>query len=196
MAAVPLPPGAIELVCGPMFAGKTTALLARIDAVRRGGRACFLVRPVRDTRGPVLLRSHSGQAAAEEDGLGPLHGTAVACLRGLVVPEGVRLVAVDEGQFFPDLAAGCEDLAARGYAVVVAALDGDFRRRPFPAVSRLVPLCDKLRKLRATCGCGRKAPFTARVAAVPGEAARGQQVLVGGRELYWPSCRACFTEAA
>ena len=43
-----------------------------------------------------------------------------------------------EGQFFPDLPEFCEALLAAGKTVLVAALDGDFRRRPFGRVLELM----------------------------------------------------------
>ena len=41
------------------------------------------------------------------------------------------VIAIDEGQFFPDIVDFSEELANKGKVVIVAALDGTFQRKPF-----------------------------------------------------------------
>ena len=38
-----------------------------------------------------------------------------------------------------------------GKVVIVAALDGDYRRQPFPSVMELIPCAEQLQKLSAVC---------------------------------------------
>ena len=91
--------------------------------------------------------------------------------------------------------------------VLVAGLDGDFRREPFGEVSAaldsliytaalisacqvlfLVPHADLVTKKSGLCkGCGRPSLFSLRTVAD----SRSQE-LVGGGEAYQPTCRACF----
>ncbi len=74
---------------------------------------------------------------------------------------------------------------------LVAALDGDFRRRPFGRVLELVPLAEEVTKLSAVCvSCTRAAAFTKRT--VASEALE----LVGGAESYVPTCRECFSASS
>ena len=42
-----------------------------------------------------------------------------------------EVVAVDEGQFYPDIVEFCETLASQDKIVLVSALDGTFERKPF-----------------------------------------------------------------
>ena len=42
-------------------------------------------------------------------------------------PREYDVIGIDEGQFFPDLVAWCEQMANRGKIVLVAALDGTFQ---------------------------------------------------------------------
>ena len=47
-----------------------------------------------------------------------------------VLTAGLReydVIGIDEGQFFPDLVAWCEQMANSGKIVLVAALDGTFQ---------------------------------------------------------------------
>lgn len=48
----------IILVIGPMFAGKTTELISRIDRLEIMGKKCVIIRPSKDTRSEEL-KTHS-----------------------------------------------------------------------------------------------------------------------------------------
>ncbi|PIO64288.1 thymidine kinase domain protein, partial [Teladorsagia circumcincta] len=64
---------------------------------------------------------------------------------------------------FDDLSYTCEQLACEGKMVLVAALDGNFLRKPFAEVSQLISFSDEIKKLSAVCmDCGDDAPFTFR----------------------------------
>lgn len=97
------------------------------------------------------------------------------------------VVAIDEGQFFPDVVEISEKLANEGVVVVIAALDGTFQRKPFGEILSLVPLAEQVVKLSAVCiECGNEAAFTRRTV-------DSQEVeLIGGEEIYKPVCRNCF----
>ena len=120
------------------------------------------------------------------------------------------MLAIDEAQFFPDLvsfATGAAD--AGGKTVLVAGLDGDFRRRPFGGVGALLPHADEITKLASTCAvCGASAHFSVRLDAGdgdaptppgsplrPGAALEGPQVVVGGADKYAAVCRAHYNSA-
>ena len=62
-----------------------------------------------------------------------------------------EVVAIDEGQFFPDIVEFCEAMANKGIIVIVAALDGTFQRKPFGKILELLPLAEKVTKLTAVC---------------------------------------------
>lgn len=65
--------------------------------------------------------------------------------------KNYEVIAIDEGQFFEDIAEFCEDLANNGKIVIVAALDGTFERKAFNKILDLIPLCEKVKKLTAVC---------------------------------------------
>lgn len=56
-----------------------------------------------------------------------------------------------QGQFFPDIVDFCEAQANAGRTVIVSALDGDFRRKPFGRILELVPMAERVDKLTAVC---------------------------------------------
>jgi thymidine kinase len=96
-------------------------------------------------------------------------------------------VAIDEGQFFPDIAEVSEKLANAGLVVIVASLDGTFQRKPFGKIMELVPMTEIITKLSAVCiDCGKEAPFTRRTI-------DSMEIeIIGGAETYKPVCRGCF----
>ena len=102
-----------------------------------------------------------------------------ACLKADVV-------CIDEAQFINGVAGFCDEMARVHHKrVLVAALDGDFERKPFESIVELLPLCDKFTKLNSVCvECGHHAPFTRKIGGSISE-----RVDVGGAEKYVPTCR-------
>lgn len=97
------------------------------------------------------------------------------------------VVAVDEGQFFPDIAEAADALANQGKIVVVSALDGAFDRKPFSCIVNLIPLAESVDKLTAVCKlCFRTAHFSKRTTSDT------CVQLIGGKDMYIPVCRACY----
>lgn len=63
-----------------------------------------------------------------------------------------QVVAIDEAQFFPDLAEFCsEAVDVDGKHVIVAGLSGDFKRQRFGQLLELMPLADSITQLRSKC---------------------------------------------
>ena len=208
--------GSITCFVGPMFAGKTSAMLAEVTRFRLAGRAAVIVVRVGADR-PELGRANSGSGDGdgEVDGLtrltshsphlnpvgdAPASGALAAVrvvaavhLADVVLRDDELAVGVDEGQFFGDLAEVAGRWADEGRAVVIAALDGDFMRAPFAPVAALLPLCDASRvvKVAGVCGDCRTAPssFTRRIVA------EDSVVLVGGADKYVAVCRGCYKSA-
>ena len=178
------PPGRLELILGPMFSGKSTELQRRVRVHQVARRSCLVVKHAADDRYGASAESIVTHAQATAPA-----GAAVRSLADLGERwRNFDCVAVDEGQFFPDLQASVAEWCAAGRVVVVAGLDGDFRREPFGQMVSLVPLAESVTKLSAVCmRCFRaEAAFTKRLTAEP------EQELVGGTEAYAAMCRACY----
>lgn len=134
--------------------------------------------------------THSGIVPAEAPRAGGRGGVRLAAVAALAELDGApeRVVGIDEGQFFPDLAEACRRWAAGGKLVVVAALDADFLARPFAQVSLLVPQCDWIRKCRGVCmACqARRSLFSQRLGG-------GLELVeIGAADRYRAVCRECF----
>ncbi len=186
-------PGAIALFVGPMFSGKTTAMVDRVRRAALAGTPCVLVKWAGDVRYEAgeTVAAHSevrqGSTAATA-WQAPIRAVAARALGEVALDSAERAVGVDDGQFFADLPAQCEAWAREGRQVFVAALDGDFVQRPFEPVAVLVPRCEAVTKLSGVCmRCRRAASaFSQRIAG------GAEVVQIGGRESYRAVCRGCL----
>jgi thymidine kinase len=180
--------GWLEVVCGPMFSGKSEELIRRLRRAEIAGQRALIVKPLIDTRYDVgHVVSHAGAkmraVAARDSG-------EVERLAG-----GYDAVGIDEVQFFDDeIVDAIEALVAGGVRVVAAGLAQDFRGLPFGAMPTLLCVAEFVDKLEAVCHrCGGPATMTQRL--VDGRPAPfgGETIQVGARDSYEARCRACHS---
>ena len=178
--------GWLEVVCGPMFSGKSEELIRRLRRAEIAGQRALIVKPKLDDRYDIgHVVSHAG-AKMRAVAVG-----SAAEIPGLV--EGYDVVGVDEVQFFgPEIVLVIDMLVERGLRVVACGLDQDFRGRPFGAMPELLCRAELVDKLQAVCHrCGGPATRTQRL--VDGRAApfAGETIQVGALEQYEARCRSC-----
>ena len=192
--------GRLEVIAGPMFAGKSEELLRRVRRARIARRGVLVVSHSLDARrGLGRVTSHSGQGV-------PSHTVSDAAEilalldAGAGDEAGTALVAVDEAQFFgAGLVPVASELARRGLVVVVAGLSVTFDGQPFAPLPELMALAESVEKLTAVCSvCGADAAFHVRVPGAPpvtdaaadaGDALVPVAAHVGGSESYEARCR-------
>lgn len=181
-------PGRVEVVTGPMFAGKTEELLRRVRRAEIAGLRVQVLTHAIDTRsGTNRVASHSGLATRSV-----AVGSADEIPGG--VPVGTDLVAIDEAHFFgPDLVPVVDALAARGMTVLVAGLDVTYDGAPYEPMPSLMALAESVTKLTAICTvCGADAVFHVRVEPSITDATALDPSHVGGAEKYQARCRRHF----
>lgn len=180
-------PGHVEVICGPMFAGKSEELVRRVRRARLAGLEVEVVNHALDARhGTGHVASHSGVSVESRT------APDVTALRSLLEGRSPDLVAIDEAQFFgPALVEVVDELAARGSTVIVAGLSVTFDGRPFEPLPTLMATAEVVTRLTAVCAvCGGEAVFHQRVQAGPtGDALAAAQEHVGGIESYQARCR-------
>ena len=177
--------GWIEVICGPMFAGKSEELIRRVKTLSYAHQKIVAFKPAIDNRyDKSAIASHDGEkyqafAIKSAEDILPL------------VESDVQVVAIDEVQFFKDsIVSICESLADRGVRVIVAGLDTDFRGEPFGVMPLLLARAEFVTKLSAACTvCGCAATRTQRL--VDGKPANYDDpiILVGAKESYEARCR-------
>ncbi len=107
------------------------------------------------------------------------------------ISESTDVIAVDEVQFFGESIIGdLSSLADKGYRVIAAGLDMDFRGEPFGVVPNLMAVAESVTKAQAVCSvCGSPASRTRRL--IDGKPASYDDpvILVGASESYEARCR-------
>jgi thymidine kinase len=184
---VPGSGGWLEVICGPMFSGKSEELIRRLRRAEIAGQRVLIVKPRIDDRYDVAhVVSHAGakMRAVAVDG-------AEDALRRA---EGYDAIGIDEAQFFdPEIVEVVQTLVARGQRVVAAGLDRDFRGEPFGAMPLLLCLAEFVDKLQAVCHvCGGPATRTQRLVAGEPASFDGATIQIGALDSYEARCGGCF----
>jgi thymidine kinase len=185
--SVPERGGWLEVVCGPMFSGKSEELIRRLRRAEIAGQRVLVVKPRIDDRYDVgNVVSHAGarmRAAAAE--------TSAEVLR---LADGYDAVGIDEVQFFDEgIVEAVAELVACGVRVVAAGLDTDFRAEPFGSLPTLLAVAELVDKLQAVCHrCGGTATRTQRLVVGRPAPFSGETVQVGALDSYEARCTACY----
>ena len=179
------PTGSLTIITGSMFSGKTEELIRRVRRSLYARRRVQVFKPGIDVRtDETIIRSHSGvpHSALSMESSRELYET---------VAGDTHVVAIEEVQFFDTgIIAVCQKLADRGYAVIAAGLDMDYRGKPFGAMPQLLAIADEVIKLRAICTvCGAEASRSQRLINGNPAPVSAPTVLIGASEAYEARCR-------
>lgn len=177
--------GWIEVISGPMFAGKTEELIRRIKRIEYAKQKVLVFKPSIDNRYSLSkIVSHDNK---ERSSIVINNATDIL---NYIKPD-IDAVVIDESQFFTDdIVKVAQYLADSGLRVIIAGLDTDFRAEPFGPMPKLLAIAEKIDKLTAICvKSGEPATRTQRL--IDGEPANYNEptVLVGSSESYEPRSR-------
>jgi thymidine kinase len=174
--------GWVEVICGPMFSGKSEELIRRLRRATIARKRVQVFKPAIDTRyGQDEIVSHGDLRMKSE---------VVSSGAGILdrVDWRSEVIGVDEANFMgTSLADVVQRLADSGKQVIVAGLDTDYLGRPFAPIPDLLALAESITKTLAICvRCGNPAKHTQRL--------RGAEdlIVVGAAEMYEARCRRCF----
>jgi thymidine kinase len=174
--------GWIEVICGPMFSGKSEELIRRLRRAMIARKRVQVFKPMIDTRyseseivshGDVRMKSEVVTGAGE-------------ILKKL--DWRTQVVGVDEPNFMgAELIDVANQLADSGKQVIIAGLDTDYMGRPFPPIPELLALAESITKTLAICmRCGNPAKHTQRLVE------SDDLIVVGAAGMYEARCRRCF----
>ena len=176
--------GCIEVICGSMFSGKTEELIRRLKRARFANQKIAIFKPAIDVRySDVEVVSHDQNS---------LTSTPVAsAVKMLEIDPDVKVVGIDEAQFFDDsIVEVAQTLANRGVRVIAAGLDTDYLGKPFGPMPQLMAIAEDVQKVHAICvKCGNLANHSHRLSAST------NLVELGEKDIYEPLCRQCFNAA-
>ncbi len=173
--------GWIEVICGPMFSGKTEELIRRLIRAQIAKQNVKIFKPAVDDRySEDYIVSHNKRKIKSI--------TIKKADEILKNCKNSDVIGIDEAQFFDlDLIDICKKLAKNGKRVVVAGLEKDFQAIPFGPMPQLLVDAEYVMKVSAICmKCGDPANFSQRISS------EKNQVVIGEIDKYEPRCRNCF----
>lgn len=176
--------GAIEVICGSMFSGKTEELIRRLKRARIARQKVEIFKPQIDKRyDEINIVSHDSNYIPST----PIQSSSQI----LILGQDVDVIGIDEAQFFDsELPNVCTQLANMGIRVIVAGLDMDFQGKPFGPIPMLMAVADYVTKVHAVCmECGELAHFSHRTVN------SNSLIVLGEKESYVPLCRGCYNKA-
>jgi thymidine kinase len=174
--------GWIEVVCGPMFSGKSEEVIRRLRRAMIARKRVQVFKPALDRRySDSEIVSHADSRMGSE-----VISSAAEILN--LLDWRTQVVGIDEANFLGNELVGvAQQLADSGKQVIIAGLDTDYMGRPFPPMPELLCLAESITKTLAIClRCGNPAKHTQRLEG--GE----ELIVVGAAGAYEARCRRCF----
>ena len=182
-----------------MNSAKSMLLLTTAHNLEENGLEIMVLKPSADTRDGVgIIRSRVGieRKCINVDEDVNIY-KAIKEYRNFLASQFIELkwVLVDECQFLTeqqiDQLSDVVDFL--DINVICYGLRTDFQSKLFPASKRLFELADDLEEIKSTCACGdRKTSINARFDEEGKIVTEGDQVVIGGNDMYKPICRRCW----
>jgi len=174
--------GWIEVICGPMFSGKSEELIRRLRRAMIARKRVEVFKPAIDNRySENEIVSHGDLRMTSQ-----VVGSASDVID--LLDWRAEVVGIDEANFMgPQLVDVAQRLADSGKQVIISGLDTDYMGRPFAPIPDLLAHAESIIKTLAICvRCGNPAKHTQRL--------RGSDdlIVVGASDMYEARCRRCF----
>lgn len=170
--------------CGPMFSGKSSSLLSRLEKYKYQHKRIIVFKPHLDDRySEAEVVTHCGWRTP-----------AVRVRTGADILEHLsnrhetpHVIAVDEAFMIPGIAESLVFLYQSGFTVIVSSLEMSASGKPFHEIEKILVWATSVEKCTAVCTvCGRDAHYTHK------KSTGGEEIEVGGGELYEPRCAMHF----
>lgn len=206
----------LQIITGPMMAGKTTELLKRLFTYSYANKRCLYINSSKDTRSTGDFSTHNPLYQEKLQRENRVTFISVEFISSLETSylERFDVIGIDEGQFFVDLYDSSLNLVETlKKIVIISGLDLDANRNLFGNIYRLLPMADTHTKLFSYCercaknGRTTKALFSSQktqLSHIPTdllsnltedekeEIRNEPYISVGGKEQYEPLCRECY----
>jgi thymidine kinase len=178
--------GKLELIIGPMFSGKSTEIIKKSRKLKVINLNYIIIKSCIDTRYEkdyVVSHDNEKENCIITDDLNSINDELIV---------DCNTIIIDEGQFLKNLKNKVlywvEKLSKN---VIIAGLDGDYKRNPIGEILNLIPYSDECIKLSALCKhCNDGTPgiFSFRTSN------DSSQILVGSKDMYVAVCRKHYLE--
>lgn len=182
----------ITLICGPMFSGKSTSLVQKMERYFYAKKRIAYVKPLTDNRGYV---THSGLSSVEER-----FGKDVSCFEvgdlstivDTLTNGNYDAVFIDEYFMISNCESICATVTEKGkhLDIYFAGLLADSDAKIWPEAEAILPYCDEVIKLNGVCtDCGSQHANYSYY-----KAGTKKDRLTVGDNAYTCLCRRCFLQ--
>ncbi len=176
--------GRIEMICGPMFAGKTEELIRLATRLDYAKKSYIVFKPSIDNRyadDEIVSHSNYRKNSINISKSNEIYNH---------IDDNTHTIILDEVQFFDEgIINICEDLANKGVVVIAGGLDCDYLGNPFSISATLLAKAEKVTKLTSICSkCGEPATKSKRLNK------SNDLIVLGSGDDYEPRCRKCHNE--
>ena len=178
--------GAIELIIGPMFSGKSTALIKKSRDLKIINSTYIIIKSnidIRYEKNYIVSHNNEKESCIITDNLDNIKDEIIIKYNTIII---------DEGQFLKNLKKKVLYWAEKlNKNIIIGGLDGDYKRNPIGEILDLIPYADKCIKISALCKyCNDGTPgiFSYRLNN------NNSQILVGTTESYSSVCRKHYLE--
>lgn len=169
----------IIVYTGPMFAGKSTALLEEYDNIKdKESILCF--KPSKDTRDTTKIRARNIEQKADAIVINKFDEITK------YMNDNIKYIFIDEAQFINGNFNILSKLSIENdIDIYVGGLSQTSEQRPFGTMPYILAIADDIIKLQAKCECGKGARYTYCLEK------KDTDILIGDKE-YKPLCRKCL----
>lgn len=177
-----------------MNAGKSTVLLQSSYNYRERGMNTLLYAPMIDDRfGVGKISSRIGLTSGARI-IGDNFNIFEDVLNEKQKDHKIACILIDEAQFLSkrQVLELCKIVDELNLPVLCYGLRSDFQAEPFPGSLYLLALADNIIEIKTVCHCGKKATMNMRIDANGNKVTEGEQIAVGGNDMYVSTCRHHF----
>jgi len=177
--------GKLEVICGPMFSGKTSELLKRIRRSQIAKQSVMVFKPKIDNRyAHNKIQNHDGDKIPASIVSNSIEIEIAIQNFNSLHSKNPDVIAIDEVQFFDyEIIELIKKIKDKGTRVIVSGLDMDFNGDIFNITSDLMGYADIIDKQTAICVvCGKEATQTYK------KNKNNKIIEIGGKEEYEARC--------
>ena len=186
---------------GAMGSSKTAQALMTKFNYEEKGQTVWLIKPDTDKRDDcvgedgrirTMVRSRIGLSCEAEAIRADVD--LYDCFKSRGGKACAGAIICDECQFLTPAQVGqMKDIAdLLDVPVLCFGLRADFQTKLFPGSRRLFEIADSITEIKSVCRCGRKATVNARFNENGRIVIEGEQVVLGGNDLYVGMCYRCY----
>jgi len=187
----------ITVFTGPMYSGKSSAVISKLERYNYAEIKALLFKPAKDNRySDTEVVNHNGALRYKS-----INIQNPEEIFNYISPEEKVAIGIDEAMMLPSsILRVCETLRALGNPVFVSTLDMDSNGNPFvfsdydingKTIGDLFAIADQIKKFSSVCTykengttCGSVARYTTYI----GETPKTEILKVGGTSEFQPSC--------